>query len=86
MKIDKVIKILRLGRFVFPFTGVLLFSFGALLALVSGAEFHLYRFMLGLGVTFLGQLSVSYSNDFFDVEVDGYNESCLLYTSPSPRD
>ena len=92
MNFDKVIKILRLGRLVFPFIGVLLFSFGALLALVSGAEFHLYRFLLGLSVAFLGQLSVSYSNDFFDFEVDGYNErtqfsggSAVLLGSPELR-
>lgn len=59
---------------------------------MSGAEFHLYRFLLGLGVAFLGQLSVSYSNDFFDVEVDRYNErtqfsggSAVLLENPELR-
>jgi len=87
-----VIQIVRLGRLFFPFTGVLLFSFGSLLGVASGAEFYLSRFLLGLSIAFLGQLSVSYSNDFFDVEVDRYTErtwfsggSAVLLESPELR-
>jgi 1,4-dihydroxy-2-naphthoate octaprenyltransferase len=67
-------KILRLGRFHFPFIGILLFSFGALLALLSSAPFVFERLLFGCIILFTAQLSVSYSNDFYDVKVDQYSE------------
>ena len=69
--------LLRLGRFHFIPGGFILFCAGALLAVADGASFHLFRFSLGYSVLFCAHLSVSYSNDYFDVEADRHN-------SPTP--
>ena len=43
---------------------------GALLAVILGSEFVLYKFILGYSILFTAHLSVHYSNDYFDFEVD----------------
>lgn len=72
--IDRLLKIIKLGRLKFPVNGFLLFSFGALLAIVSGADFILGRFLLGYAILFTAHLSVSYSNDYFDFDADQYGK------------
>jgi len=63
-----------LGRLPFLAGGLLLFVIGALLALLSGAAFSLPRFLFGYAIFFTAQLSLSYSNNYFDVEADRYSE------------
>jgi 1,4-dihydroxy-2-naphthoate octaprenyltransferase len=70
MSLDYFIKIIKLGRFHFVFGGFLLFLFGALLAILSGASFDMQRFFFGYLIVFMAHLSVSYSNVCFDTEVD----------------
>lgn len=67
---DKVIKILKLGRFFFVFGGFFLFSLGALFAVLNRAQLDLAKFLTGYVILFLGHLSVSYSNDYFDFDAD----------------
>lgn len=74
-----LLKIIRLGRLKFIAVGFLLFSFGALLAIVSGADFILSRFLLGYSILFTAHLSVSYSNDYFDF----YSDQCSKPTAIS---
>jgi len=50
------------------------FCAGALLALLLNAEFSFTKFIMGYAALFAAHLSVSYSNDFFDVEVDKFQE------------
>jgi 1,4-dihydroxy-2-naphthoate octaprenyltransferase len=68
--IDTLLKIIRLGRLKFIVVGFLLYSFGVLLAIASGADFILDRFLLGYSILFTAHLSVSYSNDYFDFYSD----------------
>ena len=65
-----ILKIVKLGRFEFILGGFLFFSAGALLALLLNAEFNLNKFLWGYAALFTAQLSVSYSNDYFDFDVD----------------
>jgi 1,4-dihydroxy-2-naphthoate octaprenyltransferase len=68
-----LVQVIRLGRFPFLVFGFLFFSFGVLLGVVSGADFGLGRFLIGAVTVFCAQLSVSYSNDFFDQHADRYS-------------
>jgi 1,4-dihydroxy-2-naphthoate octaprenyltransferase len=72
--IDKLLKIIRLGRLKFPINRFLLFSFGALLATISGEDFDLNRFLFGYAILFAAHLSVSYSNDYFDFDTDKHGK------------
>jgi len=72
------VRVLRLGRLHFVLAGLLLFSWGALLAVLAGAEAAWGRFALGYLVLFPAHLSVSYSNDYFDAEADAYGTPTLF--------
>ncbi|HNU61981.1 MAG TPA: prenyltransferase, partial [Methanofastidiosum sp.] len=89
---EKIINILKLGRFFFVMGGFFLFSVGALFAVLTGAELEINKFLLGYLILFLGHLSVSYSNDYFDFEADKLGEkttvsggSGILQMDPSLR-
>lgn len=76
--INKFFLILILGRLQFVFGGFLLFFFGSLLALSMGAPFELNKFIIGYLIFFFAHLSVSYSNDYFDVKVDSFQKRTLF--------
>lgn len=71
---DTFKKIISLGRPHVLLGNFLLFSMGAMLAVLFGSEFVLSKFVLGYSILFTAHLAVHYSNDYFDVEVDKYNE------------
>ncbi len=73
-KFSTVLKIVTLGRFQFILGGFMFFCAGALFALLLNAEFSLTKFIMGYAALFAAHLSVSYSNDYFDVEVDKVKE------------
>lgn len=90
---DKVINILKLGRFFFVFGGFFLYSLGALFAVLNGADLDIVKFFIGYVILFLGHLSVSYSNDYFDFDADGMGEktnvsggSGILHLDPSLKE
>jgi len=71
MKIStSITKLIRVGRPQFLISGLALFVFGALLAVRLGAIFSLSRLVLGYLVILPAQLSVHFSNDYFDVATD----------------
>lgn len=70
--------LLLLGRFHFPFGGLLLYAFGVLIAWRFGAAVDLPRVVLAYLVMLPGHLSVSYSNDAFDLEADRSNTPTLF--------
>jgi 1,4-dihydroxy-2-naphthoate octaprenyltransferase len=72
-----LIDILKLGRFHFLFGGFLIYSLGALLAIELGGRWDVLKFLFGYAVFFPAHLSVSYSNDLYDISADKFN-------SPSP--
>lgn len=67
---EDISAILRLGRFQFVVGGLLLYIFGALLAAHAGYRVDLAQSAFGYAILFCAHLSVSYSNDLFDVEAD----------------
>ena len=69
-KIPKIKLVFKLARFHFLFPGFMLFLMGFLLALFSGIEVDLFRFLFGYLIFGLAHLSVSFSNDYFDRESD----------------
>ena len=72
--LNTIKKIISIGRPQILFGNFLLFSMGAMLAVLFNAEFLLSKFILGYSILFTAHLAVHYSNDYFDVEVDKYNE------------
>ena len=65
-----LLEILRMGRPHFLGGGILLFLFGAGIAISGGGIADAQRIAFAYLALFAGQLSVSYSNDYFDAEVD----------------
>jgi len=51
-----------------------MFLFGTLLAVSSGTGFAFERFAWGSAIVLAAVLSVNYANDYFDIEVDRFNE------------
>lgn len=74
MNFDKLIKIIKLGRFQFIFGGFLYFCLGSFFAVLLNAEFALNKFLLGYAVFFMAHLSMHFSNDYFDLEADKYGK------------
>jgi 1,4-dihydroxy-2-naphthoate polyprenyltransferase len=64
------LNIVKLGRLRFLWLGFSLYMMGALLAVAAGASLSVDRFIFGYIVLVTGHLSVHYSNDYFDYEVD----------------
>lgn len=73
--LDTFIKIIKIGRPHVLAGDFLLFTMGALLAILFDAEFFLSKFVLGYCILFTAHLAVHYSNDYYDVEVDKHNQS-----------
>ena len=67
-------QLLRVARPQFLISGLALFVFGAAWAVLLGTPFSLSRILLGYLVLLPAHLSISYSNDYFDVEVDKYDK------------
>jgi len=65
-----MVKLLKVARPQFLIVGLALFVLGALVAIVLGAPFTLGRLLVGYLVIFPAQLSVHFSNDYFDVASD----------------
>lgn len=66
--------LIELGRFRFLVGGFLLYIMGYLLAVISKNSFSIELFIFGYAIMFPAHLSLSYSNNYFDVNVDKYNE------------
>ena len=65
-----MIKLLRIARLPFLIVGLALFVFGALWAVLLGSIFSLQRLLFGYLVILPAQLSVHFSNDYFDFSSD----------------
>jgi 1,4-dihydroxy-2-naphthoate polyprenyltransferase len=69
---------LRVARLQFLICGMALFAFGSLWAVLMGAPVYLSRIFLGYLVLLPAHLSISYSNDYFDVDVDKYDKPTIF--------
>jgi len=67
-------QLLRVARPQFLIAGLALFVFGACWAVLLGAPVSLSRMLFGYLVLLPAHLSVSYSNDYFDVDVDKHDK------------
>lgn len=76
--LNKIGLILKLGRLPFLLFGFLCFTTGALLAVTLNMPFLWDRFLWGYSVLLLTHLSISYTNDYWDFEVDHYNQPTLF--------
>jgi 1,4-dihydroxy-2-naphthoate octaprenyltransferase len=70
MNFDNLKLILKLARFRFLIPGLLIYTLGALLAIINGAIGDPIKFLLGYAIFGTAHLSVSFSNDYFDREAD----------------
>ncbi len=80
MNMDKstIKDILILGRPQYLAGNFLLFVMGAMLAVILGAEFVSSKFILGYIILLTAHLSVHYSNDYYDFELDCITESTII--------
>lgn len=72
------IDLLILGRFQFLFGGILLYFLGSAVAIEMGASMDLQRMVFGYLVMAPAHLSVSYSNDLFDMKADKKNPGSMF--------
>lgn len=74
----QVNKLFRVARLQFLVAGLALFLLGALWARLAGAVFSLTAVLLGYLVILPAQLSVHFSNDYFDIGSDGPGRPTLI--------
>ena len=72
------IDLLKLGRFQFLFGGLLLYILGIGVAVEMGFPINTMRAVLGYFVLTPAHLSVSYSNDLYDMKADRFNPGTLF--------
>lgn len=77
-----LISLIPLMRPHFIIAGLILYIFGVLYAVLTGADFSFPRALLGYLVLLPAHLSVHFSNDYFDVGVD-HPGSTTLFTGGS---
>jgi hypothetical protein len=77
-KESQMIKLLHSARPRFLISGIALFVFGASWLILLGWHFSLLRILFGYLVLMPAHLSISYSNDYFDVEVNNYDKPALF--------
>ena len=75
---EKIKKIIELGRFRFLAGGFLLYIMGTLLAVVSDVSFSIDLFIFGYAIMAPAHLALSYSNNYFDISVDKYNQPIAI--------
>ncbi len=74
IKKEKFILLVELGRFRFLAAGFFLYALGFLLAIIYNNDFSLTYFLFGYAIMMPAHLSLSYSNNYFDIEVDKHNK------------
>jgi len=71
-------KLMLLARFQFLLASLALFILGACWAILLSASFSLSRMLLGYLIILPAHLSVSFSNDYFDVETDKFGSPAIF--------
>ena len=74
----QITNLIKIARAQFLLLGLALFLFGALVAVSFGAPFSLARLLLGTLIVELAQLSVHFSNDYFDADSDAQDGRTLI--------
>jgi len=85
-------KVIKLARPQFLLASLVLYTIGAAWGLILGADPGFWKLLWGYLIVFTAQLSVSFSNDYFDVEADSHGSpstfaggSGILVTNPKLR-
>jgi 1,4-dihydroxy-2-naphthoate octaprenyltransferase len=73
-----LIKVIKLARPQFLLASLVLFIMGAAWAIILGAEPGFWKLFWGYLIVFCAQLSVSFSNDYFDADSDRYGDPSLF--------
>jgi len=68
-------EIIRLGRLPFLGAGFILYATGAVLAAIETGHIPAEQFIAGYLIVMPAHLSVSYSNDYYDFDLDGSDSS-----------
>ena len=71
-------KLLKVARLQFLIVGIALFVFGALWAVILGSDFSPVRLLFGYMIILPAQLSVHFSNDYFDLASDTPSNRTLI--------
>jgi 1,4-dihydroxy-2-naphthoate octaprenyltransferase len=71
-------KFLHLARPHFLLASLVLFTMGAAWAIILGAEPGFWKLVWAYLIVFCAQLSVSFSNDYFDAETDRFGDPSLF--------
>ena len=72
MIFERVALTIRLARLPLVITGAFAYALGYLLAITRGTSFDLQKCLFGYLIFVLAHMSVSFSNDYFDIEADRY--------------
>jgi 1,4-dihydroxy-2-naphthoate octaprenyltransferase len=70
--------VIHLARPHFLLASIVLFTMGAAWAIILGAEPGIRKLLWGYLIVFCAQLSVSFSNDYFDAETDCHGDPSLF--------
>lgn len=73
---NNIVQIIKMARPPFLFGGLLIFCLGVLISAKGGIDY--FRFLLFLIPVLIAQLSVSFSNDYFDYKFDSKNKRTLI--------
>jgi len=71
---EKIKYIIELGRFHFLAGGFFLYTMGVFLAITAGVNFSFIYFLFGYAIMAPAHLSLSYSNNYFDIHGDKFNK------------
>ena len=75
-------EVIKLGRLPFLGAGLILYATGAVLAAIGRGYLPPDQFIMGYAIVMPAHLSVSYSNDYYDFELDN-PEAATAYTGGS---
>jgi len=75
---EKLMLLVELGRFRFLLAGFFLYTLGFLLAIIYNNDFSITYFLFGYAIMMPAHLSLSYSNNYFDIEVDKHNKQVSI--------
>jgi len=74
----KIKLLIKIGRLRFLAGGFFLYTLGVFLAVSSGVDFSFTYFFIGYVIMFPAHLSLSYSNNYFDISVDKFNKPSVF--------
>jgi 1,4-dihydroxy-2-naphthoate octaprenyltransferase len=78
INLEKIKLLVEIGRLRFLAGGFFLYTLGSLLAISTGIDFSIVYFLFGYAIMLPAHLSLSYSNNYFDTDVDKLNNPTAI--------